>query len=96
MQEGRTGAGVAERQQSHRYRRPDGRVVLVAHEPGVAAGEIEYRLDTAVEFHSRKRVRIARELGVDLFQVVEVRVGVAPGVHKFAGLRARPPARLSG
>ena len=71
---------------SHRHRRLDVRVGLVADQLEVLEAEGEQVLHVGVEPHARQRQRRAGELQVGLLQVVGVEVAVAAGPDELAGL----------
>ena len=77
---------------SHRHRRPDRRVRLVALDRDVLVAEIEDRAHRRVQPQARQRPRLARELEARLLQVVQVEMRVAEGVHEVAGLEGPSPA----
>src|SRR5213080_3443046 len=71
---------------SHCNRRFDGGVRVVAVQFEILVVKFVNVLHRRVEFHSRQRTRLARELQLRLVDVVGVKVKVAEGVHERARL----------
>ena len=74
--------------QLYRHLSLDCRVALIAFETEILDAEVAYVLDVGVEHHRRQWQRLARELELDLIEMVEIDVGIAESMDKRAWLEA--------
>ena len=74
--------------QLYRHLSLDCRVALIAFEVEILDAEVADVLDFRVEHHLRQWQRLARELEVDLIEMVEIDVGIAERVDEGARLKA--------
>src|SRR5579871_6212838 len=78
--------GCSGARRSDRHRRADRRVRLVVEDLDVLEAVVEQRRRQACKREPRQRPRRARQLLVDLLEVVQVQVAVAARPHELAGL----------
>src|ERR1043165_5875128 len=66
----------------------DRRMRIVTHQLEILVAEAVDVFHRGIELHLRQRPRLARELEVRLVEVIAVKMQIAKGVHKSAGLQA--------
>src|SRR5687768_12032046 len=72
----------------HRHRGLDMRMGLVVDQLKVLILEGKDVLYGWIDFHGRKRIRLALELLLRLLEMIEVQMGIAKGMHKVSRLQS--------
>ena len=73
----------------YRYHSLDVWMRVIIHQLKVFVLEVEDVLHVGINLHLGQWTRLAGELQIHLFQMIEVQVRVADGVNEVAGLQAR-------